>query len=256
MKIGIVGLGVVGGTLDRWFKRNMNHDIKRYDPDKGFHDSMIGCEAVFIAIPVNPSPAGGQDQHDLDVVVQGLKYQGIKRIFIRSSVLPGTAQRLGCIAFPEFLTERRADKDMEDLPLLIGGHLVQDDHEDGLFEFCQDLFGAKQFIWMTPTEAELAKYTHNCFGALKVTYFNMIRALSMHLGCDYEVVLTGAKLTGFINDEHTRVPGPDGRLGYGGKCFPVNMESFKGFLAQNGEEHGAALIATAITMNKEYRGGL
>ena len=30
----------------------------------------------------------------------------------------------------------------------------------------------------------------------------------------------------FINDTHTYVPGPDGKFGYGGKCFPKDVNAF------------------------------
>ena len=33
-------------------------------------------------------------------------------------------------------------------------------------------------------------------------------------------------LSGYINDTHTYVPGPDGKFGYGGKCFPKDVNAF------------------------------
>ena len=38
-------------------------------------------------------------------------------------------------------------------------------------------------------------------------------------GADWRKVHTGVLLSGYINDTHTYVPGPDGKFGYGGKCF-------------------------------------
>ena len=39
-------------------------------------------------------------------------------------------------------------------------------------------------------------------------------------------VHTGVLLSGYINDTHTYVPGPGGKFGYGGKCFPKDVNAF------------------------------
>ena len=43
----------------------------------------------------------------------------------------------------------------------------------------------------------------------------------LHIG-----YLPGVLLSGYINDTHTYVPGPDGKFGYGGKCFPKDVNAF------------------------------
>ena len=79
---------------------------------------------------------------------------------------------------------------------------------------------------MTPLEAELTKYMHNVFGAYKVTYFNACREYCEQMGGDWRKVHTGMLLSGYINDTHTYVPGPDGKFGYCGKCFPKDVNAF------------------------------
>lgn len=79
---------------------------------------------------------------------------------------------------------------------------------------------------MSPLEAELTKYIHNVFGAYKVTYFNAAKAYVEKMGGDWAKVHTGVLLSGYINDTHTYVPGPDGKFGYGGKCFPKDVNAF------------------------------
>ena len=44
--------------------------------------------------------------------------------------------------------------------------------------------------------------------------------------CHWRKVHTGVLLSGYINDTHTYVPGPDGKFGYGGKCFPKDVNAF------------------------------
>ena len=89
-----------------------------------------------------------------------------------------------------------------------------------------EIFPNKPYVTMSSLEAEITKYAHNVFGALKVTYFNAIYDYCKKLGADYEKVHAGCLLSGYINDMHTQVPGPDGKTGYGGKCFPKDVNAF------------------------------
>ena len=83
----------------------------------------------------------------------------------------------------------------------------------------------KKHIEMTSLEAEITKYVHNVFGALKVTYFNGVYDLCRRLEANYRMVQQGILLSGYINAPHTQVPGPDGKFGYGGKCFPKDVNA-------------------------------
>ena len=79
---------------------------------------------------------------------------------------------------------------------------------------------------MTSKEAEITKYVHNVFGALKVTYFNAVYDYCEKNGCDFNAIRQGILLSKYINPTHTSVPGPDGKFGYGGKCFPKDVKAF------------------------------
>ena len=46
------------------------------------------------------------------------------------------------------------------------------------------------------------------------------------MGADFQKIQRGCLLSGYINDTHTFVPGPDGKFGYGGKCFPKDVNAF------------------------------
>jgi UDP-glucose 6-dehydrogenase len=246
MRVTIYGLGVVGGALYRYLKPR-GHEIVRIDPGLGLHDlSTHKPDAIFICVPV---PTKGFKQ-DLSIV-EGIlaEYQHSDTcIFMRSTVLPGTADKLSStynvrvISCPEFLTERKADRDTASLPILYGrgGHQIMG-----------ALFPEHARIPMENSECEMAKYAHNCFGALKVTYFNGIHDLCEKHQLSYERVLQGVLASGHINRPHTQVPGPDGEKGYGGKCFPKDMEAFVGF---NKMSIFGKMILDAHCMNRFYRG--
>jgi UDPglucose 6-dehydrogenase len=97
----------------------------------------------------------------------------------------------------------------------------------------------------------MVKYAHNVFGALKVTYFNCIYDLCQKLGMDYERVRAGILGSTYINEMHTKVPGPDGKLGYGGKCVPKDVNAFT--LMTKGTPLGE-LLAPLHRLNVGFRG--
>lgn len=224
VKLGLIGVGVVGGTLKRWLEENTNNEIACYDPAKNLKDDLEGCFAIFISIPVGPG-INGQDTKELAETIKFAKKYS-PHVFIRSTVNPWTNDAHGTYAMPEFLTARRAYEDFCALPLVFGSAPK---------EVIESIFWKKiqadgKYIHITNVEAELAKYTHNIFGLYKVTYFNMIFKIAQFFDADFESVKEAANVTGFLGTEHLQVPGPDGKLGFGGACFPVNLDCWIPFL--------------------------
>ena len=76
-------------------------------------------------------------------------------------------------------------------------------------------------------EAELVKMFRNCFLATKVSFCNEIYEFCQNKDICYENVRKIATNDDRILPSHTRVPGPDGKKGYGGTCFPKDTNSFK-----------------------------
>ena len=212
MVVGVIGCGVIGGALARYFESELI-EVRRSDPAKGLNDSMEGCEAIFICVPVDNDRYGHQDQFPLWGLVGSHRRTPV---FIRSTVLPGTCDRLAkdfggqVYSCPEFLTERRADQDMRSLPVVTG---------------CQDqallsrLFPGKEIVRVSNVEAEIAKYAHNVLGAEIVHRCNTIYALAKKLGASYPQIMEAVMSSGHFNGRYMQVPGPDGQLGYGGKCL-------------------------------------
>lgn len=261
MVIGIIGYGVVGSALAHFIKTNHPDTvIKVYDPNlkystqswTSFEDSMADCQAVFIAVPV---PTLENRTQDLSILKQSLTRcpLGIP-IFIKSTVLPGTCDQLSkefnrnVYAMPEFLTERTAKEDVLKHAVVCGGSPFQSEEHWRIVKY---LFSSVDIKWMSNMEAELAKYTHNCFAALKVNYFNNIKKLCEQLACSYSDVLNGVMVTGFVERTHTQVPGPDGKNGYGGKCLPKDLKAFLGLL----NEEGMQLFRSSLYWT-EFENGL
>ena len=168
-------------------------------------------------------------------------------VFVRTTILPGTSELLsretghGVYFMPEFLTERTHIEDFKTQPMVFTGAI----------ELLCRIFKGKTFTTMTPLEAEITKYAHNVFGAYKVTYFNAVNEYCRNMGADWSRVHAGMLLSGYINDTHTHVPGPDGRYGYGGKCFPKDVNAF----AKMTENTSLGrLLAPLHELNVHFRG--
>jgi UDPglucose 6-dehydrogenase len=56
------------------------------------------------------------------------------------------------------------------------------------------------------------------------------------IGADWDVALEGFVADGRVADSHLAVPGPDGRMGFGGTCFPKDINAFIDFATKEGVE--------------------
>lgn len=220
LRIGIVGCGIIGEALKQWIELN-NPDCKIFicDPPKGLNDDLTQCDCIFISIHIPTEEDGTQDLSLLEEILSNLPD---KPIFIRTTLLPGTCKKLrenfskDIYFMPEFLTQRTAYEDFCQQDMIFTGEV----------ELLKKIFPNKKYIIMSSEEAEITKYAHNVFGALKVTYFNGIYDIAKKMGCNYENIQKGILVSNYINPNHTIVPGPDGQLGYGGKCFPKDVNAF------------------------------
>lgn len=243
--VGIIGCGFVGGALKTWLEEN-NPDVNIVvsDPPKGMNDDISGADVFFLQIHVPTEDNGTQDLSLMKKLISSLPD---KPVFVRTTILPGTSELLSretghkvCF-MPEFLTERTHIEDFRRQPMVFTGEE----------ELLSKIFKGKYHITMSPLEAEITKYAHNVFGALKVTYFNAVYDYCARLGADYQKVQHGCLLSGYINDMHTFVPGPDGKLGYGGKCFPKDVNALAS-LTKNLPL--GKLIAPLHELNVQFRG--
>lgn len=221
INVGIIGCGVIGGVMKRWLEENNpSCKILVSDPPKGYNDDLQKADIAFISIHIPTENDGTQNLTLLKSIITSLPDIPI---FIRTTLLPGTCDKLSkelnkkIFFMPEFLTERTAWEDF----------CAQKMIYTGCHDLLKNIFISKKYIEMSNLEAEITKYAHNVFGAVKVTYFNGIYDICQKLSLDYKKVQQGVLLSGYINDTHTYVPGPDGKTGYGGKCFPKDVNAFK-----------------------------
>lgn len=92
----------------------------------------------------------------------------------------------------------------------------------------------KHFILTDTKTAELVKYMNNTFFATKVSIMNEFKLLCDSIGANWEDALHGFASDQRVSDSHLHVPGPDGKLGYGGTCFPKDVNALLSFAKQFG----------------------
>ena len=249
MNIGIVGYGFVGGATAQLSKNIIVYDT---DETKRTHEmaDLIACDVVFVCVP---TPAATDESADISIVrsvVTKLISIGVQkhRIIIRSTCPPGTAKSLGVSCMPEFLTERRAKKDFEENTTWVLGTEF-----DTTATLMRNLLSrAKEELRIlsdnmyvvTPNEAELVKYTKNTFLSIKVSFFNEIYGVCGACEANYETVRKLVAMDARIGSSHTYVPGPDGKFGFGGHCFPKDCKAFCAF-----SNDDTSLVRTALKRN-------
>ena len=61
-----------------------------------------------------------------------------------------------------------------------------------------------------------------------------MKLLGDKVGVDWDQAVNGFVLDGRIGHSHLQVPGPDGKLGFGGSCFPKDIQALIKFGKING----------------------
>ncbi len=194
LKIGIVGLGMVGSPLKRYFeevkKYQRGTDLFLYDTDpaRGYGDDINHAHAIFLCVPTPRAADGGADLSAIDGAFRMLT--GEKIVIIKSTVPPGTTEKFQrrfprhkVLFNPEFLTERRAWEDMVSPDRQVVGFTDASRQYASMmvgmlppaFFSSPGTLGTYTFVRINATEAEMGKYAGNLFGALKVSFGNVIK---------------------------------------------------------------------------------
>jgi len=241
MKIGIIGKGFVGAAVEYGFTKNFNKDveIKIYDKDenKSTHshsDVVNNTDFVFISLPTPSFENGDINLEIIDGALNQINKisENSETIFlIRSTIIPGSTRffqnkykNIRLVFNPEFLTERNANQDfINQERFVIGGEKDNVAQVANLFQW---RFGNQIPIIKTNFEtAELIKYMNNTFLATKVSFLNEMRILSDDCGANWEEAIKGFSLDSRVGNSHMNVPGFDGEYGFGGSCFPKDIQA-------------------------------
>jgi UDPglucose 6-dehydrogenase len=233
-KVGVIGNGFVGDAISFAFSSVSDLHVYDVNPLKSLNslDSVHNCDYVFVCVPTPMFEDGSQDISYVQDVFEKANHKPI--YILKSTVLPGTTENLSnkysnfkIIFSPEFLTERTAKLDMlTQSRIILGGELILTEKVKTLFN---QRFKTKNIIQTDSITAELTKYMNNTFFATKVSIMNEFKLLCDKIGGNWEEALKGFVSDGRIGDSHLNVPGHDGKCGYGGTCFPKDVNALLSF---------------------------
>lgn len=260
MKIGIAGIGVVGGATLKSFQLH-NINVKPYDKYKniGAFDDLLDADIVFLCLPtLYNQEMQSYDKTALNEVCAGLsekKYSGI--VVVKSTVEPGTTQvfaekyNLSMMHNPEFLTARTAFEDFHNQPHIIIGTTTSSNQQqlENITQFYKKYYSSAEYTVCSSTESEMIKIFCNCFYSVKVQFFNELYLLCQKHSVNYDNIKNTMIKNGWINPQHTSVPGPDGKLSYGGMCFPKDTNALLSHMKLMGTAH-RVLEATVLEHNE------
>tara|TARA_R100000008_G_scaffold84856_1_gene73313 strand:- start:253 stop:1107 length:855 start_codon:yes stop_codon:yes gene_type:complete len=244
-KIGIVGNGFVGSSVAFGFSPQTGCDatIKLYDKDESkslnsLSDVVNDSDYIFVSVPTPSNKDGSINTDIVEDVFEEMNRLNCRRdniFLLRSTVTPGTTRRiqnnckkLNIVFNPEFLTERSAKFDfINQARFIIGGSDRNNNKVEELFKW---RFGDSIPVIKTNFEtAEMIKYMNNCYFATKVSFMNEMKQISDKCGVDWETAVEGFIRDGRIGHSHINVPGPDGKMGFGGSCFPKDLQAMINF---------------------------
>ena len=237
MNVGIIGLGYVGTALKEGFKDK--HNIETYDlrPELStclsIDDLVLKTDLIFICVP---TPMNEDGSSNLDIVydivdkISNAHSKNNPILIIKSTISPGTTEmlndkynKLQIVFNPEFLTEANFVEDFKNQNrIILGGPR---DATTILKQFYITVFPKTPIIKTGSTYAEMVKYLANTFLATKVSFANEMKMMCDKLNIDYDKVIEYAIYDKRLGESHWSVPGPDGKYGFGGSCFPKDINA-------------------------------
>ncbi len=286
--IAVIGYGYVGKAIVNFFKGHYN--IKVYDPPyikenhlEGIEEKHLGESITFTTIKENitscdlavvcvPTPSNNDGEVDLSYIHETFEWLNTPLILIKSTVPPGTTQRMvkgeagnwidRRIAFsPEYIGEGKytvkwwkdigyphpTDMKYHDFHIFGG----EKETTSEIMEFFKPVVGPDvKYIQTDSSTAELVKYMENSWGAMKVTFCNEFANIAKEMGVDYNELRELLLLDGRIEKMHTIVFKDD--RGFGGKCFPKDV---KGIInASEKVGYTPELLKEVLKSNDKFRG--
>jgi len=268
MKIGIIGVGFVGGATAEVLKQC--HQLYLYDKykspynkEENLKELAENSDYVFICVPTPMKLTGEIDSTNIHNSLKNLLEFVIKTgrnpkdilIIIRSTSVPGTTSKLESIypfrfSFnPEFLREKYAIEDMKNTNRIIIG---SDNQEDGekISQIYKIGFPNAKYILTDAKTAEMIKYAANCMLVGQIALANELYLVCSSMKIDYNEVKE-AILYDLRIGRNIDVPGPDGDFGFGGKCFPKDLNAL--IFKSKEEGYCPNLLEAIWNLNLEVR---
>ena len=244
--------------LDVLFERNIK--ANRLSFTTNLAEGIKDAEIIFLALPTPPGEDGSADLRYILGVADdlGKLLQDYKVIVDKSTVPVGTAEKVreriaknatvefDVVSNPEFLREGFAVDDFMKPDRVVIGTSSQ--RAEKIMEQLYKPFvrQGNPILFMDEKSAELTKYAANSFLATKITFMNEIANFCERVGADVDKVRIGIGSDERIGKRFL-FPG----IGYGGSCFPKDVQA----LVNSGNENGFSfeILKAVITVNEDQK---
>lgn len=259
--VSIIGVGFVGGAMMKSFTmKGLN--VKAYDKFKEINtfNETLESDIMFLCLPtIYDDEIGMYNKRAIIETCERLvsnEYEGL--VVIKSTVEPGTVKSLSerftnlkLVHNPEFLTASTAFNDFHNQKHIVIGKGINTTNDDlyPLIRLYNVLYPDADLSLCSSTESESMKIYLNCFYSVKVQFFNEIYLGCRSDDCNFERVRELMLKNNWINPMHTKVPGTDGQLSYGGFCFPKDTNALLNHMRRNKTKH-RVLEATVLERNE------
>lgn len=238
--ITVWGNGYVGSAYSDYLEENGYH-VTRVDPAQGLHPTPLAYKQPSIICVPAPTLKDGTVDYS---IINDIMSQIEKPIMIKSTILPDYANYIdsNAVYSPEFLTAANAAEDIRNQKdMVIGG-------EKPLFWSVLFESLGKTIHKTDARTASFMKYTVNSFLATKVAYMN---ELYDQYGGDWNELKTLLQLDPRLGISHLDVPGPTGEYGYGGACFPKDVQAFLSYTKAREFNTQMSILEQASISNEE-----
>ena len=212
--------------------RNMKR--KKLSFSESVAEGVRRSQVIFIAVGTPPLPSGDADLSAVEQVVREIARaaDGYRLIVEKSTVPVETGKRvqqalhllrgkkgtLDVASNPEFLREGSAVEDFLHPERIVIG--VESKRARILLEELYEGFGAPLVV-TDIASAELIKHASNAFLSTKISFVNALSVICDRVGADVEKVALGMGMDSRIGPSFLRAG-----VGYGGFCFPKDLEAF------------------------------
>lgn len=249
--------------LEPMVKRNVAEGRLHFTTDAAA--AVAFGQVQFIAVGTPPDEDGSADLKYVLAVARTIAthMNGYKVVIDKSTVPVGTADKVraamtatlsergASISFdvcsnPEFLKEGAAIEDFSKPARIVIG--TDSERVEKLMRECYAPYNRNhdKMIIMDVRSAELTKYAANAMLATKISFMNEMANLAERLGADIEAVRIGIGSDPRIG-YHFIYPG----AGYGGSCFPKDVQALARTAAQAGYE--AKLLNAVEAVNEAQK---
>jgi len=237
MKIGIIGQGYVGTAVKTIFEKHYEvetYDIKEDCSCISISDLVNKTDIIFVCVPTPMNKDGSCNICIVEDVVREINFVTVdtpnRIVAIKSTIPPGTTtifnnqyNNIDIVFNPEFLTEANFIEDFKNQNrIIIGGPRPATTKLRQVYSL---VFPEATIIKTGSKTAEMVKYMTNTFLATKVSFANEIKMICDEIDIDYDKVVEYSTYDDRLGKSHWAVPGPDGKLGFGGSCFPKDLNA-------------------------------